>query len=282
MTGETAWTFGDDRAGVRPGPGRARGEGLPGAGRRGQRRSGCRSSASAAEQAAEHRRGVVRLLALALPDDTASRGRAGAHRDQAAADRRAVPDGGCRPGRLPAGRPRPAGRPSWESVWDEAAFAALRAPWRPGWSRSSPGPRRHAARARPLARGGRPAVRPGGDGPAARGRGHAAAGGPAHPPGLHRRGAPGPAPGLPAGSAAPPRPARGCRGRRPHGHGPGRPPAGGVPPPCRGAPGGPDADRGLTRVRWLLEELRVSLWAQDLGTSEPVSDARLRRALDDA
>ena len=42
----------------------------------------------------------------------------------------------------------------------------------------------------------------------------------------------------------------------------------------------PTAD--LTRVRWLLEEYRISLWAQDLGTSEPVSDARLRRALDDA
>ncbi|HET6561143.1 MAG TPA: ATP-dependent RNA helicase HrpA [Marmoricola sp.] len=36
---------------------------------------------------------------------------------------------------------------------------------------------------------------------------------------------------------------------------------------------------GLVRVRWLLEELRVSLWAQQLGTPEPVSDARVRKAL---
>jgi ATP-dependent helicase HrpA len=36
---------------------------------------------------------------------------------------------------------------------------------------------------------------------------------------------------------------------------------------------------GLVRVRWLLEEYRVSLWAQQLGTPEPVSDARIRKAL---
>jgi len=35
----------------------------------------------------------------------------------------------------------------------------------------------------------------------------------------------------------------------------------------------------LRRVRWLLEEYRVSLWAQHLGTAEPVSDARIRKAL---
>ena len=38
----------------------------------------------------------------------------------------------------------------------------------------------------------------------------------------------------------------------------------------------------LTRVGWLLEELRVSLWAQSLGTSVPVSDTRIRKALDQA
>ncbi len=38
----------------------------------------------------------------------------------------------------------------------------------------------------------------------------------------------------------------------------------------------------LVRVRWLLEEYRVSLWAQRLGTLEPVSDARIRKALADA
>ncbi len=35
----------------------------------------------------------------------------------------------------------------------------------------------------------------------------------------------------------------------------------------------------LRRVRWLLEEYRVSLWAQQLGTPQPVSDARVRKAL---
>ncbi len=39
----------------------------------------------------------------------------------------------------------------------------------------------------------------------------------------------------------------------------------------------PGAD--LRRVRWLLEEYRVSLWAQSLGTAEPVSDARIRKVL---
>ncbi len=33
-------------------------------------------------------------------------------------------------------------------------------------------------------------------------------------------------------------------------------------------------------VRWQLEELRVSLFAQSLGTPGPVSAARIRRALD--
>ena len=32
-------------------------------------------------------------------------------------------------------------------------------------------------------------------------------------------------------------------------------------------------------ARWLLEEYRVSLWAQQLGTAQPVSDQRIRRAL---
>jgi len=33
-------------------------------------------------------------------------------------------------------------------------------------------------------------------------------------------------------------------------------------------------------VRWLIEELRVSLFAQVLGTSGPVSDKRIHAALD--
>jgi len=37
----------------------------------------------------------------------------------------------------------------------------------------------------------------------------------------------------------------------------------------------------LTRVRWLLEELRVSFFAQTLGTAEPVSAKRIRAALAD-
>jgi ATP-dependent helicase HrpA len=34
-------------------------------------------------------------------------------------------------------------------------------------------------------------------------------------------------------------------------------------------------------LRWLVEEFRVSLFAQELGTAEPVSAVRLRRALDE-
>ncbi|GAB3990313.1 ATP-dependent RNA helicase HrpA [Nocardioides marmoraquaticus] len=44
-------------------------------------------------------------------------------------------------------------------------------------------------------------------------------------------------------------------------------------------PEGVPAPADLRRVRWLLEEYRVSLWAQQLGTSEPVSDARVRKLL---
>ncbi len=44
-------------------------------------------------------------------------------------------------------------------------------------------------------------------------------------------------------------------------------------------PQGRPMGAALRRVRWLLEEYRVSLWAQQLGTAEPVSDARLRKAL---
>jgi ATP-dependent helicase HrpA len=42
------------------------------------------------------------------------------------------------------------------------------------------------------------------------------------------------------------------------------------------APGLPEP---LVHVRWLLEELRLSLFAQGLPTSEPVSLQRIRRAL---
>jgi ATP-dependent helicase HrpA len=33
-------------------------------------------------------------------------------------------------------------------------------------------------------------------------------------------------------------------------------------------------------IRWLIEELRVSLWAQQLGTPRPVSEKRIYRAID--
>jgi ATP-dependent helicase HrpA len=40
-----------------------------------------------------------------------------------------------------------------------------------------------------------------------------------------------------------------------------------------------DVTPGGRRVRWLLEELRVSLFAQQLGTAERVSEERIRREL---
>jgi ATP-dependent helicase HrpA len=45
-----------------------------------------------------------------------------------------------------------------------------------------------------------------------------------------------------------------------------------LPPARRSSPAVVDA-------RWQLEELRVSLFAQTLGTPQPVSEPRLRRAL---
>jgi ATP-dependent helicase HrpA len=44
-------------------------------------------------------------------------------------------------------------------------------------------------------------------------------------------------------------------------------------------PGRPPGER-LRRARWMLEELRVSLWAQQLGTAHPVSDQRVRAVLE--
>src|SRR5581483_419710 len=45
-------------------------------------------------------------------------------------------------------------------------------------------------------------------------------------------------------------------------------------------PDGCPPDAALRRVRWLLEEYRVQLFAQNLGTAEKVSDARIRAVLD--
>ena len=33
-------------------------------------------------------------------------------------------------------------------------------------------------------------------------------------------------------------------------------------------------------IAWMIEELRVSLWAQQLGTARPVSEQRIFRAID--
>ena len=40
------------------------------------------------------------------------------------------------------------------------------------------------------------------------------------------------------------------------------------------------ADGDVQAVRWMIEELRVSLFAQVLGTSGPVSEKRIQAALD--
>ncbi len=44
-------------------------------------------------------------------------------------------------------------------------------------------------------------------------------------------------------------------------------------------PEGRPPGRALREVGWMLEELRVSLWAQRLGTAYPVSEQRVRKAL---
>jgi ATP-dependent helicase HrpA len=35
----------------------------------------------------------------------------------------------------------------------------------------------------------------------------------------------------------------------------------------------------LSHIRWMIEELRISLFAQPLGTAEPVSEQRIWRAI---
>jgi len=44
-------------------------------------------------------------------------------------------------------------------------------------------------------------------------------------------------------------------------------------------PPGRPPGAGLEQLRWLVEEYRVSLWAQHLGTAVPVSDTRLRKLM---
>ena len=41
----------------------------------------------------------------------------------------------------------------------------------------------------------------------------------------------------------------------------------------------PDATPALVEVRWLLEEYRVSVFAQRLGTAQPVSPQRIMKVL---
>lgn len=44
-------------------------------------------------------------------------------------------------------------------------------------------------------------------------------------------------------------------------------------------PGGHEKSDAVDDLRWLLEEYRVSLWAQEVGTARPVSDKRIRAAI---
>ena len=44
-------------------------------------------------------------------------------------------------------------------------------------------------------------------------------------------------------------------------------------------PAGRPAGAALRQARWMVEEYRVSLWAQHLGTAQTVSDARIRKVL---
>ena len=46
-------------------------------------------------------------------------------------------------------------------------------------------------------------------------------------------------------------------------------------------PDGRPLPAGLVRVRWMLEEYRVSLWDQSRGTAYPISDTRIRRAMEE-
>jgi ATP-dependent helicase HrpA len=50
----------------------------------------------------------------------------------------------------------------------------------------------------------------------------------------------------------------------------------------RGLPEARRDDPAVRAVRWMVEELRVSLFAQTLGTPAPVSEKRIRRAMDEA
>ena len=43
---------------------------------------------------------------------------------------------------------------------------------------------------------------------------------------------------------------------------------------------GPAADEDAEAIRWMIEELRISYFAQGLGTAQPVSEKRILREID--
>jgi ATP-dependent helicase HrpA len=48
----------------------------------------------------------------------------------------------------------------------------------------------------------------------------------------------------------------------------------------RQVPGTGTPDDPVARVRWMVEELRISLFAQPVGTARPVSEQRIHKAID--
>ena len=48
----------------------------------------------------------------------------------------------------------------------------------------------------------------------------------------------------------------------------------------RRLPAGAEKSPKVTKIRWMIEELRVSLFAQRVGTAHPVSARRIRKAVD--
>jgi ATP-dependent helicase HrpA len=49
---------------------------------------------------------------------------------------------------------------------------------------------------------------------------------------------------------------------------------------CDRVPPGRPPGEALEEIRWMLEELRVGLFAQTLGTPRPISEKRILKALD--
>ena len=281
-TGQTTWTFGTIEPSftrTRAGP---RGARFPDACRRGQPRSGCASRHRQDEQEANHRLGVRRLLLLAVPSPVGQMVESLDNHAKLALAASPYPNvralvEDCvtaAAGELVDSR---------EPVRDAEAFAALVE------ERASDASGRRQRRAAPgdpgaggVEIGGEVAARPGGDVDAAGDDRPSRAARPPGAPGLRRRGRAVGAPGVPALPQGDGR--AGSSGSRDQArdrelmdrievlqqawqHR--------VDALAEGRPLGAD----LRRVRWMLEEYRVSLWAQHLGTAQPVSDARIRKAL---